>query len=262
MARKTSNNRTNKIRKDYDDEMFNEMKSDVNKKFTETTYTINSKFKNVKQKEFFNVIINKNVRIIFVKGSAGSGKTFCGLMAALHCLKNKEFNINKIILSKIIVPAAKDIGFLKGTLEEKTAVYFESYWSNIVKLIGGAATTMLKDRGIIEESLVNFMRGVTFGSHDPSGRPIGMIAILDEAQNSTIGEMRTFISRLGENTKLIIMGDSDQMDIKLARGEKHGLDDAFERFKDMDGVKFVEFTEDDIVRDKFLIEIMKRYKTN
>jgi phosphate starvation-inducible PhoH-like protein len=72
--------------------------------------------------------------------------------------------------------------------------------------------------------------------------------------------MKTYISRLGENSKLIIMGDTDQIDIKLNKGEKCGLEDAFDRFKDIEGISFVEFDENDIVRDSFLIEIMKRYK--
>jgi phosphate starvation-inducible PhoH-like protein len=72
--------------------------------------------------------------------------------------------------------------------------------------------------------------------------------------------MKTFISRLGENSKMVICGDPEQCDIKLNRGELNGLVDAMNRFKDLDGVGIVEFTEDDIVRDPFLIQIMKRYK--
>jgi phosphate starvation-inducible PhoH-like protein len=72
--------------------------------------------------------------------------------------------------------------------------------------------------------------------------------------------MKTFISRMGEESKLVIMGDSDQIDLKLNKGEKCGLDDAWDRLQGVPGIGFIEFTEDDIVRDPFLIEIMKRYK--
>jgi phosphate starvation-inducible protein PhoH and related proteins len=74
--------------------------------------------------------------------------------------------------------------------------------------------------------------------------------------------MKTFISRLGEDSKLVIMGDTDQVDLRLAKGEKCGLEDAWDRLQGIPGVGFVEFTEYDIVRDPFLIEIMKRYKQN
>jgi len=73
--------------------------------------------------------------------------------------------------------------------------------------------------------------------------------------------MKTFISRMGENSKLVILGDTDQIDLKLNRNEKCGLEDAIDRLKDIPGIGYIEFTEDEIVRDPFLIEIMKRYKT-
>jgi phosphate starvation-inducible protein PhoH and related proteins len=243
---------------DYQDDVYNEIMA--SKSQVQRTYRINSKFKNAKQKEFYSKILDKDTRIVFVKGSAGTGKTYVSLMAALECIKEQSVNINKILISKVIVPSGRDIGFLKGSLEEKIAPYFTSYWSNITKLIGQAWSAKLKENQIVEESIVNFMRGDTFGTHDASGNPIGAIAIMDEAQNCTVAEMKTFISRMGEHSKLIVMGDTDQTDIKLGRNEKSGLDDAFERFEGLEGIEFVEFTEDDIVRDPFLINIMKRYK--
>lgn len=244
---------------EYESEVLDEIKGSP-KKTQDLSYKINIKFKNQKQKDLYDKILNKDNRVIIIKGSPGTGKTIISLMAALNCLADKTYSLNKILISKLIVPAGRDIGFLKGDLEEKTAPYFTSYWANIKKLVGTGWSTYLKDNKIIEESLINYMRGDTFGEFDASGKPMGWVAILDEAQNTSTNEMKTFVSRLGENSKLIILGDTEQVDIKLNKGEKTGLDDIHNRFKNIDGVVFVEFNDDDIVRDKFLIEIMKRYK--
>jgi phosphate starvation-inducible PhoH-like protein len=216
------------------------------------------KFKNKKQKEFYDKILSN--RIVFVKGSAGTGKSFISLLASLTCIKDLTYNIKKIVLTKIIVPASKDIGYLKGDLKEKTEPYFASFYENLSKIVGIKTTEILKSNGSVEEKLVNFIRGCTFGDYDSNGNPVGSICILDEAQNTTVNELKTFISRLGLGSKLIILGDSDQVDIKLPHNQKNGLDDAFDRFKDIDGIDFFEFTEEDIVRDPFLISIMLRYK--
>lgn len=229
------------------------------KRKNELKYNLDIKCKNEKQKHLLNLIKDPEVRIIFIKGSAGTGKTFVSLLGSLFCLKNEEYNINKILMSKVIVPAARDIGYLKGELDDKIAPYFKAYWNNIEKMVGKVWSDYLKENSFIEETLVNFVRGDTFGNFDSKGNPVGEIAILDEAQNSTVTETKTFLSRLAEQSKMIIMGDTDQVDIKLKRNEKTGLDDAFDRFQGINGIEFIEFTDDDIVRDPFLIEVMKRY---
>jgi phosphate starvation-inducible PhoH-like protein len=265
--KRTSKSRKSKI------EIENEILNDIHfnstttpnfnakKKYQDLTYDLNIKFKNKKQKDLYTTILEN--RITFVKGSAGTGKTFIALLAALFALKTQEYNMKKIIFTKPYVQVVNNgssTGFLKGTMEEKLQPYFVSFYSNLNKIVGNAWCTILKENNLIEDKLINFMRGETFGENDMHGNPIGSIAILDEAQNTSMGEMKTYISRMGENTKLIILGDSDQVDIKLGRNEKNGLDDAFDRFQDIPGISFIEFDEDDIVRDKFLIEVMKRYK--
>lgn len=225
-------------------------------------FKINCRFKNKKQKDMYNSILDN--RITFVRGVAGTGKTMIALLAALNVLKNQDMSIDQIVLTKPIVEVArgKGLGALPGDVGEKTMVHFCHFYDNLIKLIGKDATKFLKESGAIQEIVLNYMRGITLGKYDFSGKPVGSICIFDEAQNSSVSEMKTFISRLGENTKLVIMGDSDQVDIKLANGEKNGLDDAIERLYGMDSISFVEFSEDDIVRDPFLVEIMKRYKYN
>lgn len=223
-------------------------------------FKINCKFKNKKQKDLYNAILDN--RIIFVRGPAGCGKTMLSLVSALALLKSPEYNINKIVLVKPIVEITsnKGLGALPGPLDEKINSYFAHFYDNLSKLISGEAIKFLKDNKYIVDCVLNYMRGITFGEYREDGTPIGSIVIFDETQNSTVGEMKTFISRMGEGTKLVIMGDPDQIDLKLMYNELCGLNDAVNRLHDLESIALVEFDEDDIVRDPFLIEIMKRYK--
>lgn len=147
-----------------------------------------------------------------------------------------------------------------NTLDEKTDIYFSHFYDNLSKLISQEAIKFLKEGGYLSDCVLNYMRGTTFGRYDADGNPIGQVVIMDEAQNMTASEMKTFISRMGENSKLVIMGDPDQIDLKLMWGEMCGLNDAINRLSDLESISLVEFDEDEIVRDPFLIEIMKRYK--
>jgi phosphate starvation-inducible PhoH-like protein len=233
----------------------NEMRELMNLNFA-----INCKFKNKKQKELSDTI--KNNRITFVTGSPGSGKTFIALKTALELLKDSNSKIGDIMLTTPVIEVSpKSLGALPGDLSEKIMNYFDHFYDNLDKIVGKPTTKFLRGSGLVNDKVINFMRGTTFGKYDESGAPIGTYALLDEAQNLTVKEMKTFISRLGENSKMIICGDPEQCDLKLNKNEKNGLVDAIDRFKDMDGIGIIEFTEDDIVRDPFLIEIMKRYKS-
>ena len=231
-----------------------DIKGDIN-------FKVMSKFKSKKQKEMYDVILDN--RITFVRGAAGTGKTFVALLTALECIKNKSINIDQIVLTKPIVEITSSrsgLGALPGDINEKTLSYYMHFYDNLTKLIGTEPTKLLKERGIIKDTVLNFLRGSTFGKWDANGKPVGSFCIFDESQNCSPVEMKTFISRMGEESKLVIMGDSDQIDLKLNKGEKCGLDDAWDRLQGIPGIGFIEFTEDDIVRDPFLIEIMKRYK--
>lgn len=218
----------------------------------------NTKFKTKKQKDLFNLILDN--RVIFITGPAGTGKTLISLMAAIECLTKDKYNIGQISLTKPIIEAARSIGFLKGSPEEKTAPYFTSFYDNIEKLIGAKDTNFLKEHGLITETIINFIRGNTFGSQDVFGEPIGHMCILDETQNITVGELKTYISRLSIDSKMIILGDEDQQDVKLKPGELNGLQWAFEYLQDLPNIAHFKFDEDDIVREPLLIDIMKRFK--
>lgn len=248
-------------RNDYDefDEIDDMLRGRAKDKSVDAiNFRIKLKFKNQKQKELYNSILTN--RITFVSGAAGTGKTLISLMAALECIRDPKFNTSKIVLTKPIIEAASSLGFLPGDVASKTQPYMESFYGNLNKLVGETAGGHLRQNNVIVEKPLNFLRGNTSGEYDVEGNPVGWIVIGDEMQNATTKEMKLFISRLGEGSRYIIAGDTDQSDLKLKAGEKSGLEDAIQRFKGMDGVGYIEFTEDDIVRDKFLIEIMKRYK--
>jgi phosphate starvation-inducible protein PhoH and related proteins len=236
-----------------------EIKAFDMRRLMELNFNINCKFKNKKQKDLAETI--KNNRITFVVGSPGSGKTFIALKTALELIKDKNSNIGDIMLTTPIIEVSpKSIGALPGDLHEKTVNFFDHLYSNLEKIVDKSTVLFLKKSGLVNDKIINFIRGNTFGRYDENGNAIGTYCLLDEAQNLTVKEMKTFISRLGENSKMVIAGDPEQCDLKLNRNEKNGLVDAIERFKDMKGVGIIEFNEDDIVRDPFLIEIMKKYK--
>ena len=255
-----SHNKSHKNKKKLTKEEEQEVFESITNRGNPLDFKINCKFKTKKQKEMFTSIMAN--RITFVNGVAGTGKTLVALMAGLECVKDSAVNINQIVLTKLIVEIAssRSIGALPGELNEKTFNYYTHFYDNLIKLIGNEATKKLKGSGTIKETILNFLRGSTFGTYDNNGNPVGSFCIFDEAQNSTIVEMKTFISRMQTETKLVIMGDSDQIDLKFAKGEKSGLEDAIQRFSGIPGIGFVTFDEDDIVRDPFLVEIMKRYK--
>ena len=253
----------NTSKRTFQDELqeIDNMDTFVREQVLNLKFKINCKFKNKKQKEMYDTILNN--RITFVSGPAGTGKTLVSLMAGLECVKNPDINISQIVMVKPIVEitSQKGLGALPGGLEDKTFLYFTSFYDNLTKIIGNETTKYLKDNGVIKDTVLNYQRGSTFGKYTAEGKPIGSFCIFDETQNCTETEMKTFISRMGEETKLVIMGDIDQTDLKLGYNEISGLEDGLKRLKDIQGIGFIEFTEDDIVRDPFLIEIMKRYRT-
>ena len=257
----TKRSRSKRTIKDELDEL-SSMNDFIRDQVSSFQFKINCKFKNKKQKEMFDTIMSN--RITFVSGCAGTGKTLVALMAGLECIKSKEINISQIILTKQIVEITSQkngLGSLPGDIDSKTLPYYTHFYDNLIKIIGNESTNYLKQNGVIKETILNYLRGSTFGKYTSDGRPIGSFCIFDETQNTTMVEMKSFISRIGESSKMVILGDIDQTDLKLQKSEKSGLEDAMIRLKGIDGIGFIEFTEDDIVRDPFLIEIMKRYKS-
>lgn len=213
-------------------------------------FTINKdiKHKNAKQKELCKAIADN--QITFVSGPAGTGKSMMALKTALELLK-MDNEYTQILLTKPIVEAGESIGFLPGDLNEKIDPYMNSFVGIFKKLIGPSKTKDFLNNQVIVSNPLAYLRGETFEN---------CVAIIDEAQNTTVSGLKLWISRKGQTSKLIVLGDADQTDLYLRNGQKSGLEDAFERFQGVPGVGFIEFTEDEIVRSDILIEIMKRYK--
>lgn len=238
--------------------MIDEINAEQMRSLMNLDFKIRCKFRNQKQKEMAETI--KNNRLIFVSGPPGTGKTLIALKTGLELIKDSEVPIESIILTTPIVNVGKDIGFLPGDLDMKITNYFGHFYSNIDKLVGKDVTKFLSKSNIVSQKIINFMRGDTFGRYDDNGNAIGEFCILDEGQNMSAQEIKTFISRIGENSKIVILYDPEQSDVVWKRNEINGADDAVNRLKGLDNVGFIQFTEDEIVRDPFLIDIMKRYR--
>jgi len=257
MPRKTKKSPKSQLLRDAANEM-DELNARKRKELSNLQFNIRTKFKNKKQKEMAQMI--KENRITFVEGPAGTGKSLISLKTGLEILKHpEEYNISNIMITKPIVSVSYDIGALPGDINDKTYIYFNSIYANLDKIVDKEVAKFLRNN-LIEERIINYMRGETFGNVNEEGEPTGVFCILDEGQNTSINEMKTYLSRLGEDSKIVVLYDPDQIDIKTRNNEKCGAVDAAERLESLDGVGYFKFEDDDIVRDPFLIEIMKRYR--
>jgi phosphate starvation-inducible PhoH-like protein len=185
----------------------------------------------------------KNNEIIIASGLPGTGKTFLACAEALKLIKNPQSPYQKVILVKSVTTLKdEDIGFLKGTMEEKMEPFMDSFLDNFNKIIGESSTTKLRDLGFIQIKPIAYVRG---RSIDKS------VIIIDEAQNVSLDNMRTLMTRIGENSKLIILGDVKQKDIRNKK--ESSLEVVIERFKGKTGFGTVELrNEEDIVRNPII----------
>lgn len=196
------------------------------------------------QKKYLDTILNND--ITFCYGPAGSSKTFTACLAALELLQKKE--IKKVILCKPIQEAGEKLGFLPGTVDEKVEPYLKSYKSNIEKIIGWSATHDMFGKGLIEFQPLAYMRGDTFDD---------ALMILDEAQNADFKQLMLFVTRMGQNSKVIVAGDVSQYDIAKS---KVALPEFMKLMTGIKGIGTHIFGESDIVRAKILQDIVHRYE--
>jgi phosphate starvation-inducible PhoH-like protein len=185
-------------------------------------------------------------QITFCHGPAGTSKTFSAMYAALKLYKEKK--IKKIILTKPIQEAGEKLGFLPGTIDEKIAPYIKSFTSNIEKIVGFSEAHKIMGSGVIEFQPLAYMRGDTFDD---------AIMILDEAQNADYKQLMLFITRMGQDSKVVIAGDVSQYDIERS---KVSLPAFIDLMKDVKGVGVHTFGDEDIVRAEILQEIVRRYE--
>lgn len=188
---------------------------------------------------------NKN-DMLFAIGPAGSGKTYVSIALAVRALKNKE--IRKIILSRPAVEAGEKLGFLPGDMKEKIDPYLQPLYDALQDMIPAQKLTEYMEQNVIQIAPLAFMRGRTLND---------AVVILDEAQNTTTQQIKMFLTRMGQNTKMIITGDLTQID--LPRNVKSGLKEAKEVLGSVKGIAFVEMDEKDIVRHKLVTRIVNAY---
>lgn len=186
---------------------------------------------------------------LILHGFAGTGKTFVSLYLALEEVLEPSPIYDKIIIVRSVVPS-RDVGFLPGSIKEKTRVYEEPYKEICDDLFGrGDGYDILKMRGLIHFTTTSFLRGVTFNN---------AIVIVDELQNMVFGELDTVMTRLGDQSKVIFCGDFRQTDLTLEK-EKSGLIHFLNITKRMDKFDYIEFDKTDIVRSGLVRDyIIKR----
>ena len=184
--------------------------------------------------------------MVFAIGPAGSGKTYVSIALAVRALKNKE--IRKIILSRPAVEAGEKLGFLPGDMKDKIDPYLQPLYDALQDMIPTQKLTEYMEQNGIQIAPLAFMRGRTLND---------AVVILDEAQNTTSQQIKMFLTRMGQNTKMIITGDMTQVD--LPHNVRSGLKEAREVLKDVKGISFIEMNEQDIVRHKLVTRIVNAY---
>jgi phosphate starvation-inducible PhoH-like protein len=202
--------------------------------------------RNDAQAHYLNAIESK--QLIFATGEAGCGKTWISAAKAAEALIHKD--VDRIIVTRPVLQADEDLGFLPGDISEKFAPYFRPVYDVLVRRLGASFMQycLRPEIGKVEIAPFAYMRGRTFEN---------AVVILDEAQNVTAAQMKMFLTRLGENVTVIVNGDITQCD--LPRGVQSGLSDALARFEEDDMVSIVRFNKEDCVRSALCQRTLHAY---
>ena len=215
-----------------------------------TVVTITSKGKPIRPKTAgqrrYVEAIRKNT-VTFGLGPAGTGKTFLAVARAVEALRNKQ--VDRIILTRPAVEAGERLGFLPGDLQSKIDPYLRPLYDALFEMLGPENYARQLERGAIEIAPLAYMRGRTL---DDS------YIILDEAQNTTVEQMKMFLTRLGHNSRMVVTGDPTQTD--LPDGKKSGLAVAERILGGIDGIAIHRFTERDVVRHRLVQSIIRAYE--
>lgn len=185
--------------------------------------------------------------LTFALGPAGTGKTYIAIALAVKALKNKE--VRKIILSRPAVEAGEKLGFLPGDMKDKIDPYLQPLYDALEDMIPAVKLKEYMETNVIQIAPLAFMRGRTLND---------AVIVLDEAQNTTVHQIKMFLTRLGMNAKMIITGDVTQID--LPRSVQSGLVQALRILKDVPGIGKVEFGKKDIVRHSLVQRIVEAYE--
>lgn len=202
--------------------------------------------KGITQKQYIEAI--RKFEVVFGIGPAGTGKTYLAVAMAVSYLMRGE--INRIILVRPAVEAGEKLGFLPGDIAEKVNPYLRPLYDALYDMLSFEKVMKLFQRGAIEIAPLAFMRGRTLNE---------AFIILDEAQNTTSEQMKMFLTRLGQNSKAVITGDITQID--LPEPKKSGLLEAIEILEGVEGIAFVYFTKNDVVRHPIVQKIIEAYES-
>lgn len=185
--------------------------------------------------------------LLFAVGPAGSGKTYTAIALAVRALKNKE--VKRIILTRPAVEAGEKLGFLPGDMKEKLDPYLQPLYDALNDMIPPAKLQKYVDEGTVQIAPLAYMRGRTLDN---------AFVILDEAQNTTLSQLKMFLTRMGRNAKFIVTGDITQID--LPRRSDSGLVRAMELLRGIKGIGIVEFDKRDIIRHSLVKHIVKAFE--
>lgn len=229
------------LAKEGNAELITELESDV-VAFTAKGRRI--KCKTLGQKKYVNAL--KRNTVVFGVGPAGTGKTYLAVAMAVLAYKNKE--VEKIILTRPAVEAGEKLGFLPGDLQNKVDPYLRPLYDALYDFLGPETFKNLSERGVIEVAPLAYMRGRTLND---------AYIILDEAQNCTIEQMKMFLTRFGEGSRVVVTGDITQIDLPPER--KSGLVHALGVLKDVEGIAQIYLTYKDVVRHEMVQRIISAY---
>lgn len=202
------------------------------------------KCKTVGQKAYVDAV--KKNAVVFGIGPAGTGKTYLAVCLAVQAFKQKQ--VEKIILTRPAVEAGEKLGFLPGDLQTKVDPYLRPLYDALQEMLGVENYVKLMERGTIEIAPLAYMRGRTLSN---------AFIILDEAQNTTREQMKMFLTRLGDGSKMVITGDTTQID--LPEGKKSGLIHATSLLKNVEGISVINLTDKDVVRNSLVMRIVRAY---
>jgi phosphate starvation-inducible PhoH-like protein len=200
--------------------------------------------KSIAQKRYVDAIRSHD--IVFGIGPAGTGKTYLAMAMAVAYLQERK--VKRIILARPAVEAGEKLGFLPGDLAEKVNPYLRPLYDALHDMMEGDRASLMVEQGTIEVAPLAFMRGRTLND---------AFVILDEAQNTTIEQMKMFLTRLGYHSKAVITGDVTQVDLPGGKGS--GLVHARQILADIEGIRFAEFSEVDVVRHPLVQEVIRAY---
>ncbi|MBT8082683.1 MAG: PhoH family protein [Gammaproteobacteria bacterium] len=187
--------------------------------------------------------------LAFGIGPAGTGKTYLAVACAVEALESEQ--IRRIVLVRPAVEAGERLGFLPGDLSQKVDPYLRPMYDALYDMIGAERVTRLIERNVIEIAPLAFMRGRSLNES---------FVILDEAQNTSIEQMKMFLTRIGFGSRAVVTGDITQVD--LPNGQTSGLKNATDVLTDVDGVAFIYFSRKDVVRHHLVQRIVKAYEDN